>query len=155
MSYIQFLRQHIGHQTIIMPCACALIVNEKKELLLQKRVDDGCWSYHGGSIEVDESVEQALKREVKEELNIDIEQYQLFNIYSGQQFHHIYPNGDNVSPIDIVYLCTKYNGDIKLQVEEVSEIGWFNENNLPQNISKGVVPVINDYFRWVKNGNNK
>ena len=53
MSYIKELRNKVGHETIIMPCACLLIVDNKGNVLLQHRVDNKLWGYHGGSIEVD------------------------------------------------------------------------------------------------------
>ena len=70
MRYISELRKIVGHRTLIMPCACVIIGDGKGNILLQKRVDDGTWGYHGGAIEIDESVEDALRREVYEELNI-------------------------------------------------------------------------------------
>lgn len=146
MGYIQNIRKKIGHETLIMPCACALIEDGKGNLLLQKRKDDGTWGHHGGAVEVDESVEDALRREVREELNIELDEIKLFGIYSGKEYHHVYPNGDETSPIDIVYICSKYHGEICLQKEEVSEIGWFSKDNLPENIGKNPKQAILDYF---------
>lgn len=152
MGYITDLRKKIGHQTIIMPCACVLIVDENKGVLLQHRVDNGLWSYHGGSIEIDEKVEDAAKREVFEETNLVLDKLRFFNIYSGPSMHYTYPNKDDVSPIDIVYICEAYHGDIILQEEEVSELRWFSKEEIqtlamtPQNRR-----VILDYFASIEN----
>lgn len=146
MGYISELRKIVGHRTLIMPCACLIIGDGKGNVLLQKREDDGKWGYHGGAVEIDESVEDALKREVREELNIEIDEVELFGVYSGPSYHHIYPNGDETSCIDIVYICHKYHGEIKLQKEEVLEIGWFNKMNLPDNLSDNPKQPIYDYL---------
>lgn len=146
MSYIMDLRKMVGHRTLIMPCACVIIADGKGNILLQKRVDDGKWGYHGGSIEIDESVEDALRREVREELNIELDEIELFGIYSGAEYHHIYPNGDEVSAIDIVYVCSRYHGELKLQEEEVAEVAWFNKDNLPENMSDNPRKPILEYF---------
>ena len=72
MSYISEIRKKVGHDTVIMPCACLIIDDGQGRVLLQKRADDGKWGYHGGAIEVDEKVEDALRREIKEELGITL-----------------------------------------------------------------------------------
>ena len=147
MGYISELRkiEGVGHRTLLMPCACLIIGDGKGNILLQRRVDDGTWGYHGGSMEIDESVEEALNREVREELNIVPEEVALLGIYSGREYHHVYPNGDEVSPVDIVHFCHKYRGEIKLQEDEVSEVGWFNKGNLP-NLVTGHRRAIHDYL---------
>ncbi|MFA6667245.1 MAG: NUDIX domain-containing protein [Bacilli bacterium] len=152
MSYIKELRNKVGHETIIMPCACLLIVDNKGNVLLQHRVDNKLWGYHGGSIEVDEKVEDALKREVKEELNIDLLSYSLFKIYSGKEFHYTYPNKDVVSPIDILFISSQFNGDFKLQKEEIDGIKWFSIYAMPKNMTIGLKVVINDYIKAFEEG---
>lgn len=139
----------VGHETIIMPCACLIIEDGNGNILLQKRVDDGKWGYHGGAVEADEAVEDALKREVKEELNIELDEISLFGICSGPEYHHVYPNGDETSPIDIVYLCRKYHGEMKIQEEEVADVKWFGKDNLPANMCDNAARVIADYFNQI------
>ena len=45
MGYILELRKQVGHRPLIMTCAGVLLLNEKRELLLQKRADNGLWGY--------------------------------------------------------------------------------------------------------------
>ncbi|MBY0406538.1 MAG: NUDIX domain-containing protein, partial [Rickettsiales bacterium] len=53
----------------------AALVNEKNEILLAQRPEGkrlaGCWEFPGGKVEAHETPEQALVRELKEELDID------------------------------------------------------------------------------------
>ena len=146
MGYISELRKLVGHRTLIMPCACLIIGDGNGNILLQKRADDGTWGYHGGAVEIDESVEDALRREVKEELNIEPKDIELLGIYSGPAYHHVYPNGDHVSAIDIVYTCRRYTGETALQEDEVTQLAWFNRENLPENISDNHKQPILDYL---------
>lgn len=46
----------------------------------------------------------------------------LFYINSGEETHYIYPNGDEVYNVEIIYICRKYHGTIKRQEEEVEEL---------------------------------
>ncbi|MAG79059.1 hypothetical protein CMI40_01640 [Candidatus Pacearchaeota archaeon] len=64
----------------------AIIVNNKNEVLLQKKTLDyltvpgGYWTVFGGEIEDGETPEQALKREVKEEIAFNINKFKLSKI---------------------------------------------------------------------------
>ena len=122
MGYIMELRKIVGHRTLLMPCAGAIIGDGKGNVLLQLRADDNTWAIHGGSIELDERVEDAMIREIQEEIGLKVLEYKLLNIYSGPEHHNIYPNGDEVSCIDIVYYCHKFEGEIALQEDEVKNI---------------------------------
>lgn len=54
----------------------AALINEKNEILLAQRPEGkqlaGSWEFPGGKVEAHESPEQALSRELKEELGIDV-----------------------------------------------------------------------------------
>ena len=121
-NYIQSLREKIGHETIIMPCACVIIGDGKGNILLQQRSDDKKWGHHGGAIEIVESTLDAAKREIKEELNLELNDLELLGVYSGKKYHHIYPNKDQVSCIDIVYVCHNFEGEIKFEDREVNQV---------------------------------
>lgn len=56
MGYVLDLRKKIGHEPIIMASAGAIIVNEKGEILLGKRTDNGFWDYPAGSMEPEYSL---------------------------------------------------------------------------------------------------
>lgn len=69
-----------------------------------------------------------------------------------EDMHYIYPNGDEVSNIDIVFLCKKFSGDLKCQAGEVEALRFFSIEEMPENISK---PNIKPIREWVKNGKSK
>ncbi len=132
MGYISDLRKLVGHAPIIHACASVIVENEQGEILLQKRKDNGKWSYSGGAVELFEKVEDAAKRELLEECGLTAEELELLGVYSGEELHYTYPNGDEVSTIDVVYICRRYSGELKCQPEEVTELGFFSLDSLPE-----------------------
>lgn len=152
MGYISDLREKIGHQPILMPAGCVMILNEKKQLLLQKRADDGCWAYPGGAMELGESFEECAVREALEETGLECLELKEYQCLSGGNMYHVYPNGDEIYSIDMVFLCENYRGDPKIQEEEVTEQHFFDLDALPEPISPNQVEVISRLAREVKKG---
>ena len=135
MGYIMDLRKKVGHAPLIMPSACVLILNPQGQLLLQKRADNHFWGYPGGALELGESFEECAKREVFEETGLQCLDLQYFTNNSGKEVHYIYPNNDEVYIAEMVFLCTKYTGVMKVQKNEAEEQRFFDLHNLPSNIS--------------------
>ena len=137
MEYIKKLRNFIGHDPLLI-CSCGcLIFNEKGQVLLQRRSDDNLWGNPGGSMELGETIYDTIIREIKEETNLDIEQQNLkiFNIYSGEEQHHIYPNKDEVYFVNIIFETTDAKGILTKDFES-NELKFFDIHNLPENIVK-------------------
>ena len=149
MGYISNLRSKIGHDPIFMPAAsCCIIKNNK--ILLQKRTDNGDWAVHGGGLELGETFEEGLIRELREELNIKPINPIIFNVYSGEEFHIFYPNQDEVYVIVAIYIVEDYIGEIKVDLNEVSEVRWFDFDNLPENINKADIRPITEVIKYIK-----
>ena len=69
-----------------------IIYKDNKFLIAQRNLNKaqgGLWEFPGGKVEKNESYERALKREIKEELNADIEIIE----YIGESIYH-YPEKD-------------------------------------------------------------
>ncbi|NLK97661.1 MAG: NUDIX hydrolase [Epulopiscium sp.] len=146
-EYIKTLRKMVGHTPILQCGASVIVENEQGEILLQLRKDNHCWGYAGGSVELDEEVEEAAKRELYEETGLIANELELFGIFSGKDMHYIYPNGDEVSNIDIVYVCKSYSGDLKIQQDEVINLKFFPLSDVPENISPPNIKALKEYIR--------
>ncbi len=148
-GYIQELRKKVGHQTLIQCAGSIIVENEKGQILLGKRTDNHMWGYAGGSIEIDETVEECAKRELFEETGLIADEIKLFMINSGKDAHYIYPNGDEVSNVEIIYICKKYHGELKPQLEEIEELRFFDIDEIPE-ISPPICVVVNQYIQMRK-----
>ena len=136
-GYISNLRKHIGHDTILCVGAGAYIYKDGK-ILLQKRKDDGTWADHGGAVELGEKVEDAARREILEETGLIANRLELLGVFSGKEMFHTYPNGDKVYLIVVSFLCEDFSGEIKMQEDEVTELRWFDMDDLPENVVPSV-----------------
>lgn len=146
-GYIMDLRKIVGHRTLMQVGASVIVEDTEGRILLEQRSDNHCWAYPGGSIELDEEVENAAKRELFEETGLIAESLELFDVFSGKETHFIYPNGDEVSNVDIVYLCKQFSGTLKCQQDEVDHLCFFDAAHLPEPISP---PVRRGIMKWVQ-----
>ena len=150
-SYIMDLRKRIGHQTIIMCGASIIIVDQNGQMLLGKRTDNHQWGYFGGSVEIDEKVEECAKRELYEETGLTADSLEYFMVNSGPEAHYRYPNGDEVANVEIVYICRNYHGELKQQDEEIEKIKFFAIAEIKiDEISPPIRPIIRKYIETYK-----
>ena len=93
MSYIADIRKYIGHKPMISAGATVVVIQDNK-ILLNLRSDTNTWGIPGGSLELEETLEEAAARELKEETNLQAENFKLLNVFSGRDVYFKYPNGD-------------------------------------------------------------
>lgn len=152
-DYIMDLRKIVGHRTIMQCAASIICINEQGRLLLGRRTDNHLWGYSGGSIEIDEKVEDAARRELFEETGLTADEIEFFFINSGPEVHYVYPNGDEVSNIEIIFLCRKYHGILKPQPEEIEELRFFDPEEIDiEMISPPIRPVLRHYLEEIREG---
>ena len=123
-----------------------LILNKKKEVLLMKRGKNakneiGWWSKPGGTVEYGERAVAAMKREIKEEIGIEIDIWG----YLPHVDHVI--KGDRQHWIAINYLANVKKGEVKnLEPYKCDEIRWFALNDLPKKITQTTREPIKNYI---------
>ncbi|MBR6019086.1 MAG: NUDIX domain-containing protein [Lachnospiraceae bacterium] len=139
MGYISELRRFVGHRPLMMTAAVGIIYDKEKGLLLERRSDNGEWCVPGGGLELGEDQVAGLRREVKEETNLDIVSPEFFTVRAN--VHMVYPNLDEVYYTDIVYIVTEFSGELKPD-RESTELRWFDINELPENIMPSQIDYI-------------
>ena len=99
--------------------ASGIILQRKRILLLQRshytQNYPGFWGCPGGRAEKDETAEQNVIREVKEECNLDFKPTQIIKtgIWQDRKYYRF---------------LGEWTGDIKIQEEEVLDFNWFKFN---------------------------
>ena len=91
MSYISELRKMVGHRPLMTTAAMCILYDPARGILLERRSDNGQWCSPGGGLEPGEDAEDGLRREVKEETNLDIANPRFFTVRANApyapQFH--------------------------------------------------------------------
>ncbi len=146
-GYIAEMRKIVGHKTIIQCAASIICVDKDGRILLGKRSDNKKWGYSGGAVEIDEYVEDCAKRELLEEMGLVAEELEFFFVNSGPEAHYIYPNGDEVSNFEVIYLCRKWHGEPKSLDGEMLDLRFFacDEIDLSE-ISPPIRRVVEKYI---------
>lgn len=134
-GYIMDMRALVGHRPILQVGASVIVEDREGRVLLQRRSDNGLWGYCGGSVELDEDVEAAARRELYEETGLVATEMELLGVFSGPEMHYVYPNGDEVSNVDVVYICRGYTGKLICQEGEVEELRFFPPDAIPAELS--------------------
>ena len=131
MGYIMNLRKYVGHEPLIGVGATTLVFNDKNELLLNLRTDTNTWGIPGGSMELNETIEETAIRELKEEAGISADKLELVSVLSGDEYYFEYPNGDKMCTVIVLFKVINYTGEIKVSDNESKQLKFFSLNELP------------------------
>ena len=110
---------------IVIVAACALLDREGAVLLAQRppgRPLAGLWEFPGGKVEAGEQPEEALIRELREELGLEIAKEDLTPLTFAS---HAYPDFHLLMP---VYLCRRWQGSVA--AHEGQELLWVKPDTL-------------------------
>lgn len=133
-GYSKSIRNLIGHFPMVTPVATVVTLNKKGQILLERRSDNGKWTISSGIIEPGESAKDCAARELYEETGLMVDQrdLHLFDEFSGKQ--HVYPHGDVIWSVKLIYIVKRFWGDPKPNFES-TELAWFHLDAIPETAS--------------------
>ena len=119
------------------PCVTAIPVKDGQVMLHRRGIEPakGTWDIPGGFIEVGEKPEDALHREVAEELGLKIIRYQLLGFYPDDY------GLDDIHTLNIAYVCEFEDAPVQGS-NEIDEVKWFTWNALPGAYAFPSVPTM-------------
>ena len=116
------------------------LTDDGKEVLFQRRCNtgymDGKYEIScSGHLEKGESLSNAMIREAKEELGIEIQEKDLQLVFVNHSYKEDY--------IQIYFTTQKYKGSPQIiEKDKCDDLRWFNINNLPNNIMDRIEQAI-------------
>ncbi|MGB9883401.1 MAG: NUDIX hydrolase [Microgenomates group bacterium] len=128
----------------VVLAVAAFIVKDNKLLIVKKslneKVDPGLWVVPGGKIEKAEAIVDGLKREVKEEVNLEIDSYQWIgeDVFESNGFyfhaqHFLCTTSDNIKNIKLDKSLVDYYW---LKKHEIKSFQF------PENIKKRILQIL-------------
>jgi len=106
------------------------LIERDGTLLLERRVDAPLWSLIAGRVEDDESLTDALRREVGEETGLIVAGYELFGTFTDPTRVIAYPDGAIWRVASFVYLVAVESFDGLRASEESEELRFFARDEL-------------------------
>jgi 8-oxo-dGTP pyrophosphatase MutT (NUDIX family) len=128
-SYVRQLREQMGHHLLLLPGVSGLVFNDAREILLQRRSDDGRWGVLGGSLDPGEEPADAVAREVFEETGLRVEPERITGVYVTPVV--AYANGDRAQYVITAFRCRPVSGTPHVHDDESLEVRYFALDELP------------------------
>ncbi|GAA3402533.1 NUDIX hydrolase [Paenibacillus hodogayensis] len=151
MGYIEDLRAIVGHRPLILVGAVAVIVDNSNRVLLQQRIHPpGKWAFPGGLMELGESAEDTVRREVREETALDLGELKLIDVFSGPQSFMTAPNGDEFYAVTIAYSTREVHGELVIDREESLDVRYFPLDELPEGIVGSHRAILDRFLSQTK-----
>lgn len=129
---------------------CEVVIWCRSSLVLVKRAIEpskGWWSLPGGYLDWDETLQEAVLREVHEEMGLTVDEPELVGVYSSPDRD---PDGrQNVGHCYLVKIADKSDDDkdlptLKLDRQEHAQVAWFGLDQLPEKIAFDHRQMISD-----------
>ena len=119
------------------------IVIKNDQILIVKRKErekDLLWQFPGGKIEENEHSEEAVIREIKEEVGIECK----ITCCLGSRIH------PSTKKEIIYFMCEYLSGNIFLQQKEISDAIWIDKNHMMKYFTTPIYQPILDYLEISK-----
>jgi 8-oxo-dGTP pyrophosphatase MutT (NUDIX family) len=108
----------------LVPSANVVVTNDRGEILMIERTDNGNWAIPGGAMDLGESLPQTAVRETKEETGIDCEVTGLVGIYTDPKHVVLYTSDDEVRQEFSVVFTARYLGGEPAVSRESRKVRW-------------------------------
>lgn len=122
----------------------AVILNDRQEILLvlrNRNPEKGTWSIPGGKVDPYERLETSVIREIKEEVDLEVEIKQLLCIAET-----IRPESEE-HWVSAIYEVAVKGGEARNMEEggAIGEVRWFSLHELPSRLASFTVPAIDQW----------
>ena len=135
-------------KTPVLSTLCHIIKDDKYLMMhrVKKKIDinKDKWVGIGGHFEPDESPEECLLREAKEETGLDVEVGKVIGVYTDPDI--VYPNGDRAQSILIAFELKAVGGELFCDHAETLELAYFARDHRPVLFTKSHEDLWDDIF---------
>lgn len=138
-EYIRQLRTKVGTSMLLMPSAMALVLDDRRRVLLVQHATRGIWGAPGGAVDPGETPADCVVRETWEETGLYVQPLRVAGVYGGNKFRVRYSNGDEVEYVMTVFECSILSGTLRPDGDETLAVRFFALEELEH---EAVVPWL-------------
>jgi len=124
--------EQTGYATPKVDVRGAIFDEDARILLVREIADAGRWTLPGGWADVNQSPSESVIREVREEAGLDVRVRKLAAVYDRARQGHTPPHPFHV--YRLFFICDVVGGAPRAGLE-TSEVAFFGENEIPQDLS--------------------
>jgi len=143
-SYLGQLRKLVGDRTLITVGARAVIQDTQGRVLLIRRRDNGKWAMPAGSLELDESILDCLKREVREETGLEVLAATPIAVYSEPRFAFTNAYGAHFQMFALAFRVDAWSGTLQTETNETAAARFFAPDELPADMPTLYLETLED-----------
>ena len=116
--------------------AAAIITDGENRVLLLNHVlrPFSGWGLPGGFVAAGEALEEAIRREIREETSLELDDLKMFRVRTIR------------SHVEILFTA-RANGEAAVMSREIADLGWFTVGSMPEGLSRGQAATIKEVFR--------
>jgi ADP-ribose pyrophosphatase YjhB (NUDIX family) len=104
----------------------AVIIDDEHRILAIRRRDNGHWEPPGGVLELDETIEEGLVREIREETGLTVTPERLTGVYKNMR----------LGIVNLVFRCSVIDRATTGTDEEAAEIAWLTADEIEQRMDE-------------------
>ena len=116
---------------------------------IKKQQDEnaGKWIGIGGHIKEDETPEECVRREIREETGLEVRLDGFLGIFHNHNM--VWSNGDAAHVISAMYTASIISGEPRID-EESYELRFFGKEEIPELFAEDHIAALDAYFRGVR-----
>ena len=122
----------------------SIILLKSKALIIQRssdaKIDPDIWEFVGGTLEFGESLKECLRREIWEEINIDVEIQELL-------YATTFIINELRQAVILTYLCTTTSEQIALSSEHKNYM-WASKDQMKALLAKPIIQDLEENSVW-------
>jgi 8-oxo-dGTP pyrophosphatase MutT (NUDIX family) len=145
-SYVGRIRKLVGKEKLIVVATRAVLRDRAGRILFVRRTDNGRWVMPSGALELDESLFEGMRREVREETGLDVITATPMALYSYPDSLTAY--GDPYYQISLQFLVDEWSGTLVSETDETTHACFFDLDDLPEGVAGHYQEVLADLRQY-------
>ncbi len=125
----------MGNGSLHSVSVAGVTVDGRGRILIIRRRDNGEWQIPGGILELGESIEDGVRREIREETGVTVEVGRLTGIYKNMRR----------AVVALVFRCSPESGDAQ-PTAEASEVCWITREQAAEMMTPAFAVRVLDAF---------